>query len=141
VKTASKESVNCPARSRIRYRAASARCPVSIRKLRAAWVVQAPSGWAVMPARWARRVPCSMMIRAQPDGVHVDEVGGQDALGLRGQELLPGRPVPLAGVSCSRRGPRPRRPRRRDRRLLPRPPPRRGHGLPSMVPWRIAAGL
>ena len=24
----------------------------SIRKLRAAWVVHAPSGWAVMPARW-----------------------------------------------------------------------------------------
>src|SRR5207244_10404882 len=29
------------------------------------WVVQEPSGCAVMPARWTRRVPCSMTIRAQ----------------------------------------------------------------------------
>jgi hypothetical protein len=28
------------------------------------WVVQEPSGCAVMPARWTRRVPCSMTIRA-----------------------------------------------------------------------------
>jgi hypothetical protein len=34
----------------------------SIRKLRAAWAVHARSGFAVIPARQARRVPCSMTI-------------------------------------------------------------------------------
>src|ERR1039458_2581928 len=41
-----------------------------------------------------RQVPCSMTIRVdalQEDGVHVDEVGHQDAASLRGGELLPGR--------------------------------------------------
>jgi hypothetical protein len=64
VNTASKEEVNCPARSLIKNLTEAARWPRSIRKLRAACVVHAPSGCAVMPARWARRVPCSMTIRA-----------------------------------------------------------------------------
>ena len=62
--TASKESVNWPARSLIRNLTEAVRWPRSIRKLRAACVAQAPSGLAVMPARWTRRVPCSMTISA-----------------------------------------------------------------------------
>jgi hypothetical protein len=87
VNTASKELVNWPARSLIRNLAEAARRPRSIRTLRAACVVHAPSGLAVMPARWARRVSCSMTIRAkapQEHGVHVDEVDGEDAAGLCG---------------------------------------------------------
>ena len=49
--TASKEPVNWPARSLIRNLIEAVRRPRSIRKLRAAWVVQAPSGLAMMPAR------------------------------------------------------------------------------------------
>jgi hypothetical protein len=45
VNTASKEPVNWPARSLIRNLTEAARRPRSIRKLRAAWVVQAPSGF------------------------------------------------------------------------------------------------
>ena len=51
VNTASKELVNWPARSLIRNLAEAARWPRSIRTLRAACVVHAPSGCAVMPAR------------------------------------------------------------------------------------------
>ncbi len=51
VSTASKELVNWPARSLIRNLIVAARWPRSIRRLRAACVVQAPSGFAVMPAR------------------------------------------------------------------------------------------
>src|ERR1039457_1726050 len=49
--TASKEPVNWPARSLIRNLIEAVRCPRSIRKLRAAWVVHAPSGFVVRPAR------------------------------------------------------------------------------------------
>ena len=59
--TASKEPVNWPARSLIRDLSEVARWP---RTLRAACVVDGPSGLAVMPSRWTRRVPCSMTIRA-----------------------------------------------------------------------------
>ena len=51
VNTASKEPVNWPARSLIRNLTEAARRPRSIRKLRAAWVVPAPSGFAAIPAR------------------------------------------------------------------------------------------
>lgn len=61
VNTASKEPVNWPARSLIRNLMEVARWPRSIRKLRAACAVHAPSGCPVMPARWTRRVPCSMI--------------------------------------------------------------------------------
>ena len=64
VNTASKELVNWPARSLIRNLTVVARRPRSISKLRAACVVHEPSGLAVMPARWTRRVPCSITIRA-----------------------------------------------------------------------------
>ncbi len=51
VKTAPEEPVNWPARSLIKNLTDAARWPRSIRKLRAACAVHAPSGWAVMPAR------------------------------------------------------------------------------------------
>ena len=51
VNTASKELVNYPARSLIRNLTDSVSWPRAIRKLPAAWVVQAPSGFEVMPAR------------------------------------------------------------------------------------------
>jgi hypothetical protein len=55
VNTASKELVNWPARSLIRNLTEVARCPRSITTLRAACVVQEPSGLAVRTARWTRR--------------------------------------------------------------------------------------
>ena len=48
----------------IRNLTEAARSPRSIRKLRAACVARVPSGWAVIPARRARRVSCSMTIGA-----------------------------------------------------------------------------
>ena len=48
--TASKESVNWPARSLIRNLTEATRWPRSIRTLRAACVIHTPSGFAVMPA-------------------------------------------------------------------------------------------
>src|ERR1035441_1678626 len=50
VNTAPKAPVNWPARSLIRNLTEAARCPRSIRTLRAACVVHAPPGLAVMPA-------------------------------------------------------------------------------------------
>ena len=49
--TASKELVNWPARSLIRNLIEVAHWPRSITRLRAAWVVHAPSGCPVMPIR------------------------------------------------------------------------------------------
>src|ERR1035438_8891263 len=49
--TGSKQPVTWPARSLIRNLIEAARCPRSIRKMRAACVVHAPSGFAVRPAR------------------------------------------------------------------------------------------
>jgi hypothetical protein len=95
VSTASKELLNWPARSLIRNFTEAARWPRSIRKLRAACVVHAPSGCAVTPAQVG---PAGAVLdddqrvdAAEQHGVHVDEVGGEDAAGLRGQELRPGR--------------------------------------------------
>jgi hypothetical protein len=51
VSTSSNELVNWPARSLIRNFTEAARWPRSIRRLRAACVVHAPSGYAVTPAR------------------------------------------------------------------------------------------
>ena len=87
--------MNWPARSLIRNLTEAARWPRSIRRLRAACVVHAPSGLAVMPARWSTAgavLDDDQRVDApQQHGVHVDEVDGDDAAGLRGQELLPGR--------------------------------------------------
>src|ERR1039458_1762948 len=56
VNTASKDPVNWPARSLTRNLTGAARWPRSIRKLRAACVACAPSGFAVMPASTAGAV-------------------------------------------------------------------------------------
>ena len=62
--TPPKELVNWPARSLIRNLTVAARWPRSIMRFWAACVVHAPSGFAVMPARWTRQVPCSITISA-----------------------------------------------------------------------------
>ena len=62
-KTASNAVVNLLSRSRIRNRNRSARSPRSMSRLRACWVIQAPVGWAVIPARCTRRRPCSITTR------------------------------------------------------------------------------
>jgi hypothetical protein len=51
VNTASKAPVNWPARSLIKNLIEAVGWSGSIRKLRAAWAVHAPSGFAVTPAR------------------------------------------------------------------------------------------
>jgi hypothetical protein len=48
-RTASNESVNCPARSRIRNRNCESRSPRSVRRFRICCTVQGPSGFAVTP--------------------------------------------------------------------------------------------
>jgi hypothetical protein len=72
-KTASKVAVNLVSRSRIRKRNEVIRCPRSISRLWAAWVVQAAVGWPVTPSRCNRRVRTSMakedVESAQRDGV------------------------------------------------------------------------
>jgi hypothetical protein len=59
VNTASKEAVNWPARSLIRNLTEVTRAPRSIRKSRAAWVVQVPSGFAVSQVNAAGAVRLS----------------------------------------------------------------------------------
>jgi hypothetical protein len=63
VSTASKEPVNWPARSLIRNLTEAALSEV-YQEVTRRLLVHAPSECAVMPARWTRRVPCSMTIRA-----------------------------------------------------------------------------
>ena len=98
VKTASKAAPNLASRSRIKNRNWSAWSPRSISRLRACWVTQAPVGWAVIPAMWTRRRVLDYdedVEPAQEDGVDVGEVDGEDRVGLRGEELAPGRSRPL----------------------------------------------
>jgi hypothetical protein len=95
VSTVSEELVNWPARSLIGNLTEVACWPGPVRRLRAACVVHALSGGAVVPARRTRRVPCSVTTGAwMRRGSTVStggEAGRDDAAGLRGQELLPGR--------------------------------------------------
>ena len=58
VKIVSNAVVNFASRSRIRNRM-RLRTPF-IERFRACWVTQAPCGLVVMPARWTRRVACSI---------------------------------------------------------------------------------
>ena len=60
VNTASDAAVNLVSRSRIKNLTLSARFSRFISRLRACWVTHSPVGWAVIPARCTRRVPCSM---------------------------------------------------------------------------------
>jgi hypothetical protein len=93
VNTASKDPVNWPARSLTRNLTGAARWPRSIRKLRAACVACAPSGFAVMPASTAGAVlDDDQRVHAPKEhSVHMDEIDRENAAGLHGQELLPGR--------------------------------------------------
>ena len=63
--------------------------------MRACWVTQAPVGWAVIPAVYAATavlVHHQDVDTAQEDRVDdVGEVDGEDRVGLRGEELSPGR--------------------------------------------------
>jgi len=61
---ASNARVNRESRSRSTNVSVSTRLPRSISRLRAACAVHAPVGLAVIPARCARRVPCSTTINA-----------------------------------------------------------------------------
>lgn len=63
VKTASNAGVYLVSRSRMRNRKEAARSPRSMTRLRAAWVVQAPVGWAVTPRTCTVRVRTSMTNR------------------------------------------------------------------------------
>jgi hypothetical protein len=63
-KTASNAGVNRESRSRSRNVRVEARSARSISRLRAAWVVHAPVGWALAPAKDTRREPCSTAISA-----------------------------------------------------------------------------
>jgi flavin-dependent amine oxidoreductase len=89
VSTASKELLNWPARSLIRNLTVTARWPRSIRRLRAACVVHEPSGFAVMPARCGAAGAVldddQRVDAAEQHGVHVDEVGRENAARLGGQ--------------------------------------------------------
>jgi hypothetical protein len=91
---ASKQPVNCPARSLIRNLIEAVSWPRSIRTLRAACAVHAPSGLAVMPARWTAAgavLDDDQGVDApQQHGVHMDEVDRENPAGLCIQELLPG---------------------------------------------------
>jgi hypothetical protein len=69
-KTSSKPATNFESRSRIRNLTSSS-APERLR-LRACWVTQRLSGFAVMPARWTRRV-CSSMKNSTGVQISVDE--------------------------------------------------------------------
>jgi len=118
VNTASKAPVNWPARSLIRNLTEVARWPRFIRMLRAAWVVHAPSGFAVMPARWTRRVPCSMTIRRCAAGAPY----------LRGRNRPRGYCGPARSGTASRSGP------------CGGVRDRSRHHAGSATPWRLRSG-
>jgi hypothetical protein len=59
-KTSSKARVNLLSRSRTRNRGRTSSSSSCINRLRACWLTQAQSGFAVTPARWTRREPCSI---------------------------------------------------------------------------------
>src|SRR2546421_12407850 len=92
-KTTSKRLVNFRSWSRIRYRTGSARLESVHATCRACCVTHSPSGCAVQPARYTRRLAISMKNstynRWEPDGVDGEEIHGHDALRGRVQELTP----------------------------------------------------
>jgi|CZKW01.1.fsa_nt_gi hypothetical protein len=94
-RTAPKDSVNCPARSRTRNRKSAARSPRSIRRLRICCVVHDPSGFRGDPEdvhTSAADLHDEQAIQApeRDRAVHV-KVGGEHRRGLRVQELPPRR--------------------------------------------------
>src|SRR4029450_10459689 len=102
-KTASKASVNFGSRSRIKNLPCLMRSAKSMSRLRACWVTHAPVGLVVTPRMWTRaagNLDHKQHVQTpEQHRVDVEEVAGQDPLGLRGQELPPaqaraaGRPV------------------------------------------------
>jgi hypothetical protein len=94
VKAASKEPVNWPARSLITNLTVVA--PSEVHQevagcLRCPCAVRAGGNVGQMDAASAVLDDDQGIEAAEQHGVHVDEVGGNDAAGLRGKELLPGR--------------------------------------------------
>lgn len=103
VKIASTAAVNLLSRSRIRKRNRSARSPSSLRRLRACWVTQAP-GWVGGDPGQVHAATVVLddeedVEAAQEHGVDVGEVDCEDRVGLRRQELPPGRTGPPRGGS------------------------------------------
>jgi hypothetical protein len=62
--------------------------------LRACCAVQAPSGWAVAPRMCTRRFAASIdeqhVQACEEDRVHVEEIAGQQAVGVGAEECPPG---------------------------------------------------
>src|SRR6476646_2887486 len=89
VKTASKASVNVESRSRMRKRKALTWSPRSIRRLRAAWGgpdrgrVSSHPEEEEMDTSGAHVHDEQEVEAAQPEGVEVEEIGGQQPGGLR----------------------------------------------------------
>src|SRR6266508_1275691 len=93
--TLSKLRVNFASRWRSRNRSRRPRSPSTKRRVAGCWVIQAPSGLAVTPARWTRRVASLMKTstynRRSQTVSAVKQVAGHDAGGLLAQERPPGR--------------------------------------------------
>ena len=81
-------------RSRIRKRKEPVRSPRSTIRLRACWAVQAPSGWADTPEDVHAPGPHlhdEQHVQAlEEDRADMEEITGQQAVGLRAQERPPG---------------------------------------------------
>jgi hypothetical protein len=94
VNTAPNTSLNLLSRSRIRNRNCAAWSPRSISRFLACWATLVP--WVGGDAGDAR--PPGFVLdndeQAEEDGVKVGEVDGEDGLGVRGEELVPGRSRP-----------------------------------------------
>jgi hypothetical protein len=92
VKTASKALVNLASRSRMRN---WNRCPASSKskvRLRASWVSHASVGCAVTPRMWTGGWMLDDEECVEPvqgDGVEVEQVAGEDPVGLGSEELSP----------------------------------------------------
>jgi hypothetical protein len=88
--------VNCPIRSRTRYRKPAARSPRSITRLRICWVVHRPSGFAVTPRMCTYRESTSITKKQyRRCRVTAQSTWKKSAAsyrrGLRVQEIPPGR--------------------------------------------------
>ncbi len=91
-KTSSKPEVYLESRALIRNRTGVSRSARSYETFLACWVTQAESGLALTPAAWTRRVDLNEgqdVERLEEQGLHREEVAGQDPSGLGPQELRP----------------------------------------------------
>src|SRR5919198_366906 len=93
-KTSSNARQNLASRSRSTNWTRRPRSPSTSSRLRACWATQAPSGLAVTPARWTRRVSSSMKnstySRRSQTVSTVKQVAGQDPGGLLAKKRPPG---------------------------------------------------